>query len=104
MKVHIISYDFNDLKLRSFTIEKISSDKIIFKPNIGDIEFYFEKLPVIHLNFINYYQTPEMEKCATVYDEVFYFASLKENTAKKMMTLIKNHLTKVKYNKYKTVQ
>ena len=96
MKVHIISYDFNDLKLRSFTIEKISFDKIIFKPNIGDIEFYFEKLPVIHLKFIDYYETSELKNFTADFDEVFCFASLKENTAKKMMTLIKNHLTKVK--------
>lgn len=95
MKVHIISYDFNDLKLRSFPIEKISSDKITFKPNIGDVEFYFEMEPAIHLKFIDYYETSEMEEFAMVYDEIFCFASLKENTAKKMMTLIKNHLTKV---------
>jgi hypothetical protein len=96
MKVHIISYDFNDLKLRSFTIEKISTDKIIFKPNVGDVEFYFEKLPVIHLKFIDYYETSGLEEISMIYDEIFCFASLKENTAKKMMTLIKNHLTKVK--------
>ena len=96
MKVHIISYDFSELKLRSFTIEKISSDKIIFKPNIGDIEFYFEKLPIIHLKFIDYYETSEMKNFSTDFDEVFFFASFKENTAKKMMRMIKNHLTKVK--------
>lgn len=95
MKVHIISYDLNDLKLRSFTIEKILSDTIVFKPNIGDIEFYFETEPVIHLKFINYHEIVEIEKFAMFYGEVFCFASLKENTAKKMMTLIKNHLTKV---------